>query len=64
MQISQAYFQALIDIESSRLHHKLGYPTMYNFLCDFLAFESEEALILIKSFILKKYTKILPSHDI
>lgn len=52
--MSVKHFETLREIEASHLTRKLGYPTLYNFLRDFLNYESEEALLLLKQFIIIK----------
>lgn len=52
--MSAKHYQTLREIESSQLTRKLGYPTLYNFLRDFLQYDDEEALLLLKLFIIRK----------
>ncbi len=52
--MSPKHFETLKEIESSHLTRQLGYPTLYNFLREFLNYESEEALLILKQFTIRK----------
>ncbi len=48
--MSLKHFVSLFEIERSGLHISMGYPTLYNFLREFLGYEDYEALELLKQF--------------
>jgi hypothetical protein len=47
-------FISLLEIENSGVMRAMGYPTLYNFLRECLGYEKDEALVVLKDFIIAK----------